>query len=54
MGQLFRLCMEEGTRFGGHRNVFDKLVTQLVSVDIKIKENDKVVILASSLPPSFS
>jgi hypothetical protein len=50
--QLFRLCMEEGIRFVDHLNVFNKLVTQLVSVDEKIEENDKVVILASSLPPS--
>jgi hypothetical protein len=44
--------MEEGIRFVDHLNVFNKLVTQLVSVDEKIEENDKVVILASSLPPS--
>lgn len=51
--QLFRLRMEEGTRFVDHLNVFNKLVTQLVSVDEEIEENDKVVILASSLPPSW-
>ena len=51
--QLFMLCMEEGTRFVDHLNVFNKLVTQLVSVDEIIEENDKVVILASSLPPSW-
>ena len=51
--QLFRLRMEEGTRFVDHLNVFNKLVTQLISVDEKIEENDKVVILVSSLPPSW-
>jgi hypothetical protein len=41
--------MEECTRLINHLNVFNKLVKQLVSVDQKIEENDKVI--ASSLPP---
>src|SRR6266498_5667650 len=40
--QLFRLRMEEGTWFVDYLNVFNKLVTQLISVDEKIEENDKV------------
>src|SRR6266540_1675951 len=39
--------------FVDHLNVFNKLVTQLISVGEKIEENDKVVILASSLPLSW-
>ncbi|OEL29737.1 Calmodulin-binding receptor-like cytoplasmic kinase 3 [Dichanthelium oligosanthes] len=37
-----KLRMEEGTRFIDHLNIFNKLVTQLVSVDEKIEESDKV------------
>ena len=50
--QLFGLRMEEGTWFVDHLNIFNKLVTQLIHVDEKIEENDKVIILASSLPSS--
>ena len=52
--QLFRLRMEQGTRFVDHLNIFNKLVTQLVSVDEKLRRMIyKVIILASSLPQSW-
>jgi len=43
----------EGTSFVDHLNVFNKLVTQLVSVNKKIEENNKVVMLESSLLQSW-
>jgi hypothetical protein len=45
--------MEEGARFVDHLNFFNKLVTQLISMDENIEEKDKVVILVSSLPSSW-
>lgn len=49
--QLFRLCVEEGTCFVDHLNVFNKLITHLICEDEKFEENDKVAIFASSLAP---
>lgn len=51
--QLFRLRKEEGARFVDHLNIFNKLVTQLIIVDENIEENDKDVILVSSLLSSW-
>ena len=46
------LRMEGGTKIVDHLNVFNSLICQLGSMDVKIKDEDKVVTLLCSLPES--
>ena len=41
--------MNEGTVIMEHLNFFNKTITELLAVDVKIDEEDKVMILLSSL-----
>ena len=45
--------MEDGNSVIDHLNVFNTLVSQLVSVDIKMEEEDKCITLLCSLPDSW-
>ena len=36
-----------------HLHIFNKIVTQLLNVDVKIEEEDKAILLLASLPSSF-
>ena len=36
-----------------HQNFFNKLISELLAVDVKINEEDKALILLSSLPESY-
>ena len=45
--------MEDGDSVTDHLNVFNTLVSQLVSVDIKMEEEDKCITLLCSLPNSW-
>ena len=45
--------MEDGDFVTNHLNVFNTLVSQLVSIDIKMKEEDKCITLLCSLPDSW-
>ena len=44
--------MEDGDSMIDHLNVFNTLVSQLVSIDIKMEEEDKSITLPCSLPDS--
>jgi len=47
--QLYRLRMKEGTAVLEHLKFFNKIISELLTVDVKIDEEDKVLILLSSL-----
>jgi hypothetical protein len=51
--ELYQLRMEEGTDIRDHLNVFNRLTTQLSSVETKIEEEDHALLLLSSLPSSY-
>ena len=44
--------MKEGTTVLEHLNAFNKVISELLTVDVKIDEEDKVLILLNSLPES--
>ena len=47
--QLYGLHMKEGITVLEHLNFFNKVISELLAVDIKIDEVDKALILLSSL-----
>ncbi|CAA0833091.1 Thioredoxin H2 [Striga hermonthica] len=51
--RLYGLKMQEGTDFGQHVNIFNQVVTDLASLEVKIEDEDKAMILLCSLPPSY-
>jgi len=51
--QLYGLRINERTMVLKHLNFFNKVISELLTVDVKIDEKDKVLILLSSLPQSY-
>ena len=51
--QLYGLCMNEETIVLEHLNFFKKIINELLVIDVKIDEEDKVLILLSSLSESY-
>jgi hypothetical protein len=51
--KLYHIRMEDGDSVTEHLNVFNTLVSQLVSVNITIAEEDKCITLLWSLPDSW-
>jgi hypothetical protein len=51
--KLYHLRMEDGDSVIEHLNAFNTLVSQLVSVNITIAEEDKCITLLCSLPDSW-
>lgn len=51
--QLYSLWTKEGTKFFYHLNIFNTLIYQLTSIDVKIEDEHKVVTLLCSLPESW-
>eukprot|EP00253_Pinus_taeda_P026116 PITA_26116 len=51
--KLYNLTMKDGDSVTEHLNVFNTVVIQLSSVDIKISDEDKCIILLCSLPDSW-
>ena len=51
--QLYGLRMKEGTVVLDHLNFFNKVISELQAVDVKIDEEDKALILFSSLLESY-
>lgn len=47
---LYSLDMEEDGVLQDHLNKFNGLITQLTSLDVKIEEEDKAILLLASLP----
>jgi len=51
--QLYGLRMKEVIAMLEHLNFFNKVISELQPVDVKIDEEDKALILFSSLPESY-
>ncbi|KAK2972606.1 hypothetical protein RJ640_029225 [Escallonia rubra] len=49
---LYQLQMDEGSDLGDHISEFNRLVSQLLSIDVKLEEEDLEIMLLSSLPKS--
>jgi len=45
--------MEEGTLVQKHLNDFNSIIVDLESLDVKIEDDDKAILLVVSLPPSY-
>ena len=52
--QLYGLRMNEGTTVLKHLNFFKKIISELLAVDVKIDEEDKALILLSSLSQLYN
>ena len=44
--------MMEGSDLSQHLNVFNQIISDLMRVDVKFEDEDKVLILLNSLPAS--
>ena len=51
--QLYGMRMKEGTNIVDHLNVFNTLIFQLSSMDVKIDDEDKSVNLLCTFPESW-
>ena len=51
--KLYNLRMKEGTSITDHLNVFNTLMVQLESIDVKFETEDKAITLLCSLPESW-
>ncbi|KAK8921738.1 hypothetical protein KSP39_PZI020142 [Platanthera zijinensis] len=51
--QLYSLRMSESNKLLEHMNAFNKLISQLRSMDVKVEEEDQALLLLSSLPKSY-
>ncbi|CAA0811701.1 Probable prolyl 4-hydroxylase 11 [Striga hermonthica] len=47
--RLYELKMQEGTDLGQHVNIFNQVVTDLASLEVKIEDEDKEMILLCTL-----
>ncbi|KAK2968978.1 hypothetical protein RJ640_012432 [Escallonia rubra] len=50
---MYQLRMDECSDLGNHISEFNRLVAQLSSIDVKLKEEDQAILLLSSLPKSY-
>jgi len=50
---LYTFRMAEGTPVQKHLNDFNSIVVDLESLDVKIEDEDKAILLVMSLPPSY-
>src|SRR3954468_12340257 len=51
--QPYCFRMAEGTLILQHLNAFNKIVSDLLALEVKMEEEDKALMLLSSLPPSY-
>ena len=51
--QLYRLLMKEGTLILHHLNSFNRIMSDLLALDVKLEEEDKAILLLCSLPFSY-
>ena len=51
--RLYTFRMAEGTPIKKHLNEFNSIVIDLESLDVKIEDEDKAILLVVSLPPSY-
>jgi hypothetical protein len=51
--RLYTIHMSEGTSMQSHLNEFNSIIVDLESLNVKIDDEDKTILLVVSLPPSF-
>jgi hypothetical protein len=51
--RLYTICMSEGTSMQSHLNEFNSIIVDLESLNVKIDDEDKTILLVVSLPPYF-
>ena len=51
--QLYTFCMVEGTSIKTYISKFNSCISNLSKLDAKISSKDQVILLLSSLPPSY-
>ncbi|KAL0315375.1 UNVERIFIED_CONTAM: Retrovirus-related Pol polyprotein from transposon TNT 1-94 [Sesamum radiatum] len=51
--RLYGLKMQEGFDLAQHVNVFNQIITDLARLDVRIKDEDRAMILLCSLPFSY-
>jgi len=51
--RLHTFSMVESTSIRSHLDEFNSLITDLKSLDVKIEDEDKAILLVVSLPPSY-
>jgi hypothetical protein len=51
--RLYTIRMVEDTSIQSHLNEFSSICVDLESLDVKIDDKDKAILLVVSLPPSF-
>ena len=52
--KLYGLRMKEGTAITEHLNTFNKIIADLLSINVKVDEDDKALIFLTSLPSSYN
>lgn len=50
---LYSLKMAKGSRLTKHLNEFNRIMTQLLSIEVKIEAEEKALLMLPSLPPSY-
>jgi len=51
--QLYNLQMKEGTPILQHLNAFNRILSDLLALEVKLEEEDKTLLLLFSLPSSY-
>ena len=51
--RLYSFKMQEGRSIGDQMDEFNKIINDLINVDVKIEDEDQAVKLLSSLPKSY-
>ena len=52
-GRLYTFRIAKGTLVQKHFNDFNSIIVDLESLDVKIEDDDKAILLVVSLPPSY-
>ena len=51
--QLYSLRMKKGMPILQHLNTFNRILSDLLALEVKLEEEDKALLLLSSLPSSY-